>query len=54
MTKPSINPGKLDSQSNALTTRVMITKKKFSLMWDGMNFFIYKTKIALIFNFVKQ
>ena len=38
-----------------VSTKVMTTKKKkFSLMWNGMNFFIYKTKMGLIFNFVKK
>ena len=29
-------------------------EKKINLMWDGINFFIYKTKMELIFNFVKK
>ena len=35
-------------------SRVMTTKKNVCLLWDGMNFFIYKTKMGLILNFVKK
>ena len=37
-----------------LDRRVKITKKKIGLMWDGMNFFIYKTKMGLVFKFGKK
>ena len=32
----------------------VMTTKKISLMWDGMNFFIHTTKMGLIFTFVKK
>ena len=37
-----------------MVTRVMTTKKKISLMWDGMSFFICKTKWGLILNSFKK
>ena len=42
---------------NGIHIRVMTLKKTISLMWDGpdgMNFLMHKTKMGLIFSFVKK